>query len=487
MPGTSGGINGYGIAADVAFGQSGRDSSMSGGDDVGRRSFLRAGALGAGMTAVAAGSAAAPAAAAALGRARSGRVPPFALFAQPDMNFETLFTIGAAGYGAAEVGEVVTAVNETNARGASYQTLFDTFWHLANRVAEIADGEGAAGHGVSARSAYLRAASYYDLCLFFVLGTRAHAREATVFAAMQRCWQRAAALADTPYEFVRIPYQNSWLPGYFLRPDASGRSRTTVILNTGSDAQNIDMFVLGGAAALERGYNALIFEGPGQGAMLFERKVGFRPDWQHVITPVVDWLLTRPEVDSRRIALTGWSLCGASVVQAAAFEHRLAAVVAAPGVMDAWLIWPAELRKIFDGGAPKDVVNHIWNLDVVPHLNAVERFTLAKRAELYGKQYLLPGRAGRVFTDLYDLGKTIMRVNCETAARAVTSPTLILNYELDSFATDQAIEVYRALPHGIDKRYYTFTVAQGAQFHDGPMAPQTQNQVIFDWLDDTIG
>jgi hypothetical protein len=62
----------------------------------------------------------------------------------------------------------------------------------------------------------------------------------------------------------------------------------------GSDAQNIDIYAFGGAAAIERDWTALIFEGPGQGSMLFERKIPFRPDWEKVITPIVDFLLNAP-------------------------------------------------------------------------------------------------------------------------------------------------------------------------------------------------
>jgi hypothetical protein len=34
-----------------------------------------------------------------------------------------------------------------------------------------------------------------------------------------------------------------------------------------------------------------------------------------------------------------------------------------------------------------------------------------------------------------------------------------------------------------DKTRYEFTAAQGARGHCAPMAPQTGNQVVFDWLD----
>jgi hypothetical protein len=36
------------------------------------------------------------------------------------------------------------------------------------------------------------------------------------------------------------------------------------------------------------------------------------------------------------------------------------------------------------------------------------------------------------------------------------------------------------------RQFHTFTIAEGAEFHDAPM-PQTRNQVVFDWLDDTLG
>ena len=68
--------------------------------------------------------------------------------------------------------------------------------------------------------------------------------------------------------------------------------------------------------------------------MLFERNVPFRYDWEHVITPVVDFLMARPDVDRQRIALYGISQAGYWVPRALAFEHRVAAGIADPGVID---------------------------------------------------------------------------------------------------------------------------------------------------------
>jgi hypothetical protein len=61
-------------------------------------------------------------------------------------------------------------------------------------------------------------------------------------------------------------------------------------MNNGSDGTAADICAQG--AALRRGYNVLVFDGPGQGAALYRQHLFFRFDWEKVITQVVDWLLT---------------------------------------------------------------------------------------------------------------------------------------------------------------------------------------------------
>ncbi|MGW5433783.1 alpha/beta hydrolase family protein [Streptomyces sp. NPDC004059] len=64
--------------------------------------------------------------------------------------------------------------------------------------------------------------------------------------------------------------------------------------------------------------------------MLFAHGVPFRPGWENVVTPLVDFLPARPDVDPRRIALAGISQAGYWVPRALAFEHRITAAVADP-------------------------------------------------------------------------------------------------------------------------------------------------------------
>ncbi len=408
------------------------------------------------------------------------------LFEAEDLNFQTLFTLGAAGAGTAEVGEVLTAVDEINAAGPTYETYYDTFVTLAQRVGAIAESDLKAGHVASARSAYLRSASYYDAALYFVLGTSGPDREEATYRAMQQQWDTATQLFEHSIERVAIPYEGTTLPGYLLKPDNSGAPRPTVIVTNGSDAQFVDTYAYGGKAAIERGFNAPLYEGPGQGSMLFERQIAARPDWEKVVTPIVDYLQGRADVSPTRIALTGWSFGGNLVLRAAAYEQRLAAVVADPAMPNLWMAYPQDFRSLFPPGATESSVNSTWKTFAIPSLTAEETFTVKKRSELMNREFLLQARAGQVPTNAYLLGTTLQTYTIPDSVSArIGAPTLAIRYELDGFVPpDEATQLYDSLH--VTKKLVEFTVADGAEYHCAPMAPQRRNQVVFDWLDGVL-
>jgi hypothetical protein len=105
-------------------------------ETISRRRLL--GGIGIGAAALAVG---APQTAGALLRAKTPTPPlpavapdsgAFTLFSQPDLNFQTLFALGAAGE-TAEPGEVLAVVAAANAApgGATYQSLFDAWMAMA--------------------------------------------------------------------------------------------------------------------------------------------------------------------------------------------------------------------------------------------------------------------------------------------------------------------------------------------------------------------
>jgi len=147
---------------------------------------------------------------------------------------------------------------------------------------------------------------------------------------------KAAQPASSPHDIVEIPYEGITLPGYFFHVDDSSTPRATLILHIGFDGTAEELYFDGGSTALSRGYICLVSEDPGQGRFIHEQKLPFRSDWEKVVTPVVDFALTRPEVEPHRIALLGLSLGGYLAPRAATYEHRIAACIANGGVFDAF-------------------------------------------------------------------------------------------------------------------------------------------------------
>ena len=440
------------------------------------RRDLLVGALAGGAAAALASSPAAALATAPGDASKTQPLPAVTFFQEAALNFQMLFALGGAGYGVSEVGEVLATFDRIHGKGDTYLATFEEFQRLGRQLRKRADEDRRAGRLASARSSYLRATMYLDQALFFALGsdnpTRKH--EGALYREMEGAWASAAALFRPRFEPVSIKWRGGKLPGWFLSPGGR-RRRPTVILNTGSDAQNIDMYVYGGAAALERGWNALIFEGPGQGSNLFLRNQAFIPQWERVITPVVDFLRAHPRVDRRRVCLVGQSFGGYLVARAAAFEHRLAAVVPDPGVVDAFVSWernlPPELLELLRAGR-RNEFNGFWE-EVPKQLTPNEAAGFAKRAEIYGNG---GGYEKMKLAEKFKLSRKV--------ASRITAPVGILSPELEQFFPGQSETMagWLKAPHRLIK----FTVAEGAEYHCEPMAPQLRNERVFDWLETNL-
>lgn len=253
------------------------------------------------------------------------------LFDDESFSFETLRAAGYANAGGADLGEILVtarAIPEGD----------EAAWHrewkaTAQRVEALGRESLAAGHSVSAREVLLRASNYYRTAEFYLREDPAHDPEAkALFTRSRDTFLEAMALYDFGFERIAIPYQDTTLPGYLYLVDHSGRPRPTVVFNGGYDSTLEESYVALAAGALGRGYNVLAFDGPGQGAALREQGLTFRPDWEAVLAPVVDFALTRPEIAPEAITVFGYSLGGYLVARASAFEKRLAAVILNDGV-----------------------------------------------------------------------------------------------------------------------------------------------------------
>jgi hypothetical protein len=93
----------------------------------------------------------------------------------------------------------------------------------------------AAGHLITAREAYYRAATYHRTAEFFLHGNASDPRISATWQESRDAFRAALTLDTVPYEIVAIPYGNTTLPGYFHKADNSRKVRPLLIIQTGFD------------------------------------------------------------------------------------------------------------------------------------------------------------------------------------------------------------------------------------------------------------
>jgi dienelactone hydrolase len=383
------------------------------------------------------------------------------------MNFAVLISLGFAYANITDVGETLATIERIPDGDAE---AWVTEWtKIADRLVKQADASLAGGHTVSARTKLLRASTYFDHASSMSPGTEDPSRYTSLWEHHRKCWDRAVDVFECPVEKVQIPYEGTTLEGYFFRPSDDPTPRPTVILNNGSDGPVISQWSFGGRAAIARGFNAITFDGPGEGAALHRQHLYFRADWERVVTPVVDFLLTRPEVDPARIALQGISQGGYWAPRAAAFEHRLCALVADPGVMRVASSWeahlPKEMVQLIDDGNQKD-----FDALMDANPNAQQKALLAWRMAPYGTTSYYEAYVKAREQTLDDA--TVAQIRC---------PTLVLDPDGEQFWSGQSKQFFDALT--CEKQLRHFTTEEGADWHCEPAAQSLRDEVVFDFLE----
>jgi hypothetical protein len=233
---------------------------------------------------------------------------------------------GAYGDGGA-VGEVYSTARRIAEGDLEGWTIA---WNeTAERIKRIAHDCLSGGHVISAREAFLRASIYWKTGFFYLESK--DPRQLAMYKRHRSCFREAAALFDPQIESVSIPYENGkTMPGYFVRAAATGGPRPTVMIIGGGDTTCEELYYWGGgAAAVRRGYNAFLWEGPGQeGTYTLDPDLTYRPDWEVPTRYAVEYVLSRDDVDGKRLALSGHSMGGYFAPRAAAYEKRITAVIA---------------------------------------------------------------------------------------------------------------------------------------------------------------
>jgi pimeloyl-ACP methyl ester carboxylesterase len=258
--------------------------------------------------------------------------------------FEWLRGLTQEETGGALLGECVAAANAI--RDGDFSSWTRTWSLLANSLSEQATLSQKSGHLVTARGLFLRASNYYRMAAFYAIPEESNHQ--TLFEASRSSFRRAIA-CGLPVEVIQIPFEGHKLPGYFVRSRLS--PAPTLIAHGGFDSTAEELYHLIGLHAAARDWNCLIFEGPGQWGPVFdEPPLLMRPDWEVPVHAVVDYALTRSEVDGQSLALIGYSLGGYLAARAAALEPRIRACIVSPITVDIGAAfrtaWPRFLQRL---------------------------------------------------------------------------------------------------------------------------------------------
>ena len=372
-------------------------------------------------------------------------------------------------YGGAEINECFVAARAI--RELDGDSWYKAWNDLATRIRGEGDTSLGAGHRVSALGSYLRASNYFRASYCFLVGAKVDTRLGEAYRNHRKAFEAAVALMEPKAERIAIPYEGKMLHGYLFRAANDAAPRPTLIVNGGYDSTAEEAYFFSGAAAVARGYNAIVFDGPGQGAALIEDGLVFRPDWEAVMARVVDYALTQPEVDPRKIALMGVSFGGYLAPRAASVEHRLAALIADPGEYSLF----EEFKNRMPGFAAKGLTSGN------PFVMMILRFVLARRIRhLTGGWGLRRGLWTHGVKNALAYIRATAEYTNEGRAQNIRCPTLVCSAENDDIGVT-APALFDALT--CEKQFIAFKATEGAGEHCEAGARSLFNQRAFDWLD----
>jgi pimeloyl-ACP methyl ester carboxylesterase len=385
------------------------------------------------------------------------------------MDFQLMRQLGAARYGGAAVGECLAlAAGIGNADPDAWVRAFG----LAGARQEAdADARAARGHGISARDQYLVACNSYRAAEYYLrVDDPLHRKHGL---ASRRAFLAALRCGGTACEPWWFEQEGLRLPAYHIRGERSAGDRLLAIVS-GFDGTLEETYIAYGAAALERGYDLLLFTGPGQmDTWRFNAASHFAPDFERIGRAVVDRALALPGLRPGGLALMGISFGGHFAVRIAAHEPRIGALIANSPIVDlhAYMtsfigLDPAEMPEADDFG--------LDDLARIP--DAVMN---AQTREMARNLMLRFGRPG--FREVYRYLREF-RVD-EAALARIACPCLALVGEGEGA---EPLRQSRLFAHAVSgpAAEHVFTAEQGADGHCQTGNLGLSAAVAMDWLDE---
>ncbi len=397
-------------------------------------------------------------------------MPELRFSADDGFDFAVRCLLTGVGYAMAEPGEVLATAAGVPA--GDLDGWFDAWTALGVRSDAVGAEAAARGHRASAADAFLRAANYRFAGFYYVLATSDPGRHRAAWEAHRRSLLASWEHGDHHVQAFDVPWGDASLPAWLARTaGGGGAGRPLMLIHGGLASPLSDAVMTGLADGVRRGWDVVVFDGPGQGRVAVVDGVGPVDDWGAVGAAVLDAVLDLDGVDPGRVVAAGIADGGYLAARHAAADRRVAALVCDPGVLrpldGAVGGLPEPLRAAWRVGGGEAVDRAVAAADGDPEV----AFAAAKVAEQW------PGlRAGEVLERLRGWDLT-------PALPSITVPTLVCDPDRAMSFPGQSAELAAALGAA---RSIPFTTAEAAGLDCEILAPRLRNQRVFDGLDEIL-
>lgn len=406
--------------------------------------------------------------------------PTLQLSTDSTFNFDILTALSDAITGAGDIGPILGAAK--NIKPGDMASFSEEFHKLANHTKAQAENPENAYNAVNVRDTWFSAAEYFRRADFYLHGNWTNPLVNSLWTEQTAAFDKALAALPIPGERVRIPATegNFTIEAIWFSASENKHSHQklpTLIIGNGYDAAQEDSYHNYVVAALARGWNCITYEGPGQPTVRREQNVGFIPDWEHVVTPVVDYILSEKShvVDKDQVVLLGNSFGGYLAARAAAFEPRLSAAVLIDGVWDTYAAFSTqltpEIMAMYEDGNYTEFDNELLSLREAGKLPTNAAWGLDQG--LWAFNTHSPS----------DFLTQTKQYKLKDIVNKIQIPIFVGDAEFDAFFEGQPQLVKDAL--GDKATLHRFTGVAG--YHCQTGAGQELTRAIFAWLNKTLG
>ncbi|AOH84754.1 hydrolase [Sphingomonas panacis] len=356
------------------------------------------------------------------------------------------------------VGEIVDMcqpIRDAAANGADAGTpAFMAQWvAMADKLIGLAAEDEARGRGFSAAAKLDRAALY--LITAERMQGHGHPGRKETYAKALATFDKATTLGKANRERVEIPLETGTMPALWTRAPGDGPHPAVVYCNGLDSCKELLFWSWLPDALARRGISTLCVDQPGSGEALRLQNLPVDPHSEHWASKAVDWLETQPDVDAKRIGMTGISLGGHFAPRAVAFEPRFASGA----------VWGA---------------NHNWA--------EVQQKRLRREGENPVPHYWAHVMWAFGATDMDDFHAKSAAMTLNGVMERITVPFLVTHGEKDrQIALDYANQAYDQLSNSPRRELKIFTPREGGVEHVGADNMAYGRDYIADWFADTLG